>query len=81
MRSSEEGNDMENVERMRYGRSVAVEREPVMDLRRLTDQIIKLHAALDEQSERIASLESNLASHESVLGEIGAYEAVKGRDR
>lgn len=62
-------------------RSVAADREPVMDLRRLTDQIGKLHALLGEQSERISSLESNLASHENVLGKIGAYEAVEGRDR
>ena len=62
---------------------VAVEREPIMDLRRLTEQVRKLHALLGEQSERISSLESNLASHEKVLGKIGAYEAVEveGRDR
>ena len=78
--------DMGDIERMRYNepeeqRSVAVEREPVMDLRRLTEQVRKLHALLGEQSERISSLEKNLASHEIVLGKIGAYEAVEGRDR
>ena len=49
---------------------------PVLNLRELTHQIEKLKHLLREQQSRIDSLEANLAGHEKLLGEIGAYETV-----
>ena len=49
---------------------------PVLNLRQLTERIEKLHSLLREQQSRIDSLEANLAGHEKLLGEIGAYETV-----
>ena len=71
--------DLENTESARpYAtRADTVERDSVMDLRKLTDQVRKLHALLGEQSQRISDVELRLREHEEVLGKIGAYEAIE----
>ena len=75
--------DLENTKSARphATRADTVERDSVMDLRKLTEQVKKLNASLWAQSQRISDVELRLREHEEVLNKIGAYEAVEGRDR
>ncbi len=74
--------DLENTESDRpYATraDTAVERESVMDLRKLTEQVGKLNASLLGESQRILDVELRLREHEEVLDKIGAYEAIEGK--
>ena len=73
--------DLENTESDRPypTRADTVERDPVMDLRKLTEQVGKLNASLLAQSQRISDVGLRLRAHEEVLDKIGAYEAIEGK--
>ena len=53
---------------------------PVMDLRRLTEAVFKLNASICGLQVDLASTQANVATHEQVLGLLGAYDAVKDRE-
>lgn len=52
---------------------------PVMDLRQLTDEVRKLHTRIRDLLEHVDSVQQNLATHEQVLGQIGAYDAASNQ--